>query len=157
MQNRVLHFDHAGRLLFVSTNLVVDAGREYLMDMVIGNKPQATLSYFSIGNGGADPSNPLLPVAPQASDTDLYSLISLGPDYPGGGYRKPLQDVTKVDPHTVLCELVIDENDGPSELFSYNEAGLYLYDGSNFILYARTTFPTTWKYKTRVLHWYVYF
>ncbi|MEM0173533.1 MAG: hypothetical protein QXI16_03390 [Sulfolobaceae archaeon] len=151
------------KLIGRSENLVVTTGRNFLMNLLTSSVYNNwSLNYFAVGNGGGDPSNPLIPIAPQSSDTTLTSPLILGSGYAGGGYYKPITSITPVTQTSCLVTLTVAQSDLSSYGYVlYNEVGLFAASNTNpttFILYARITIPIQ-KDPTRsqVLQWYLFF
>lgn len=114
-------------------NLIVQAGRGSLIDLITGTK-QLTLKYIRYGNGGAlaypagDPLNPL-PV--QDTDTDVATFLL---DKPLSAFNRV--STTQVDyTETLICDEV--DNDVNEAVMMFENAA----DLSRSI-FARVTFPT---------------
>lgn len=114
-------------------NLIVQAGRGSLIDLITGTKT-LTLKYIRYGKGGAlaypagDPLNPL-PV--QDTDTDVASML----------LDKPLSAFTRVSTTQVdyVETLICDEVDS-----DVNEAAILFENAADLSrsIFARITFPT---------------
>ena len=182
--------DDGKKKLIGKSNLVVYQGREWLVQRImnlnhsnVSSTKDEWINWFGLGNGGVLAADPLDPIPPTLTDTDLqsrvminatdataadYHVVSAG--YPEEGFYKiafdsvefeqdPLNDdkwlVTKI---TVTVG-VDDAND--KEL---SEAGLFTSDSTSgghtgpFYLFARVTFPSIVKTSDRrlVFSWFLY-
>lgn len=182
--------DDGKKKLLGKHNLVVYQGREWLLQRIMGashsNVPSTKdewINWFGLGTGGVLDSDPLDPVPPTLTDTDLQtrSMINatdssaadfhvISPGYPEEGFYKipfdsvefeqdPLNDdkwlVTKI-----IVTIGVDDSNGKQ----LSEAGLFTaesdaggYSGA-FHLFARVTFPSIVKTVDRrlVFSWYLY-
>jgi hypothetical protein len=118
---------------FQKHNLIVEAGRSALIDMLIGERVRE-LGYIRWGKGGAlafpdgDPLNPL-PVDDKSTDVNSFLL------------DKPLGPFNRVSPTQVeyVETLICDEVDS-----DVNEAAMLLVDPAtqDRSIWAKITFPT---------------
>jgi len=172
------------------SNLVVYLGREMLAQRLVNqNNASATptkdeyLSWLGVGDGGVRPADPLDPVPPINSDTDLSSNVMIsdstatygdyhvaGGSYPNSGfYKKQFEsieferDVLNDDNWLVIkIETIIGSEDANGEQLS--EAGLFSAESNSsgyngqFSLFARVTFPSIIKTADRrlIIDWYLY-
>jgi hypothetical protein len=193
----VFEIDENGkRKLVQKSNLVVYNGREILAQMLVrqknildtvhsdSNSYNHFLCWFGLGSGGVLPADPLDPVSPTLSDTDLNSHVMISgsdssnadyhlstePGYPSTGYykhpfdqlefeRDPLND-DKWLTLKVTVTIGVDDANGSQ----ISEAGLFTaasnaggYSG-DFYLFARVSFSTIVKTSDRrlVFVWYLY-
>jgi len=163
MRNLVQIYEE-GKLIYEGYNMVVLHGRRFTQHVVTNHGTYRTwkFGFFGIGSGGVDPSNDLIPIAPQESDTDLYSPIVLDANYPDGGRKKAITSVTHITDLQSVIALDISTTDGPP-LFKYSEAGLFvtnsLSNPTSFQLFARITFPSITKDTSRSqkIFWHLFF
>jgi len=183
--------ENNNKKLVRKSNLVVYSGREWLASAAVrtdnanltasGND---FLCWFGLGDGGVLPSDPMDPIPPALTDTDLYSrvminasdasngdyhVISVG--YPEEGfYKLPLdsvefeQDAYNDDKWLVLkVTIIVKTTDANGALLS--ECGLYAatsnaggYTGP-MTMFSKATFPSIVKTIDRRLlfTWYLYF
>jgi len=165
------------------SNLVVYLGREYMTSRLVNiNNSNITptrdefLCWLGLGSGGVDISDPLTPIAPESTDTDLTTEIPINAtdstcaDFHDGAYYKhPFdsiifeQDVYNSNSWLILKNTIVIGN---SDANGYNlsEAGLFTaesdaggYSGQ-FSLFARVTFPSLTKSIDRrfTFIWYIY-
>lgn len=157
-----------GKLIYEGHNLVVLSGRQVLQHRLtnVGTYKDYYLSYFSMGDGGADPANPLLPIAPQETDTDLaHTLVfdSSNPNYKDGGKKKPITSITHQSQTQTIVELDIatTDNGGQQNPFYINELGLFAANatGTSFRMVARITFPSIVKdpQRSQKIYWWLFF
>jgi hypothetical protein len=176
--------EDGSKKILQKSNLVVYVGRELIVEKIInqeivGISPDKDeyLSWFGLGDGGVDVSDPFDPLPPTNGDIDLSNEIPISAteatcaDFHDGAYYKMPFDsiVTEVDPANDDKLLIhkITTTVGSSYAIGYqlSEAGLFTslsnadgYSG-NFSLFARVTFPTIVKTVTRrlIFIWYLYF
>jgi hypothetical protein len=169
-------------------NLVLYQGREWLIQRMMNiDNPAVTstkdewINWFGLGDGGVLPADPIDPIPPVLTDTELYSNIMINAsdsssadywnvvdaDHPDIGYYKhPLDDVefeqdALNDDNWLVAKITvtigIDDANGnqlsEAGLFTASsDSGGYSIDGSgNFTLFARTTFPSIIKTSDRRL------
>ena len=172
-------------------NLVLYQGREWITQKLVNldnaNVSESTydmwINWFGLGDGGVLPADPIDPIPPVLTDTDLYSLVMINAsdassaDYnivdsthPEEGYYKhPFdsvefeQDALNDDKWLVIkitTNIGVDDANGNQ----LSEAGLYTaasdsggYSGP-FALFARVTFPSIIKTSDRrlIFRWYLY-
>jgi len=185
--------ENGKKQLIRKNNLVVYRGRESLAQFLVNldntNLPvnqQANnhhLYWFGLGEGGALPADPFVPVAPANENTDLESRVMIlasssiaadyhtaGVGYPDTGYYKiPFDQITfEVDPYNDNRYLVLKIETTVDIAYANNqelsEAGLFTASSGTaghsgtFLLFARVTFPTILKDDNRRLlfTWYLY-
>jgi hypothetical protein len=175
------------------SNLVVYRGRESLAQFLVNQSNtllpvnQRALSHhlywFGLGDGGALPADPFVPVPPANENDDLESRVMIlassseaadyhtaGVGYPKTGYYKiPFDQITfEADPYNdnryfvLKIETTVDVASANTEELS--EAGLFTATSGTpghagtFLLFARVTFPTILKDDNRRLlfTWYLY-
>lgn len=182
--------DDGNKQLVGKNNLVVYYGRETLAQRLVNlNNSQVSqtkdefLTWFGLGDGGVDPSDPFDPIAPVISDDELSSRVSfnsidasnadyhvVSAGYPTEGYyKKPFDSVVfEADTYNenrwliLKITVTLTVNDANGEQLS--EAGLYTAESAaggysgQFSLFARVTFPTIVKDSSRriVFVWYLY-
>lgn len=173
------------------SNLVVYTGREWLASAAFrSDNSNITalgsdyISWFGLGDGGVLPADPLDPVPPALTDSDLasriminasdasngdYHVVSVG--YPEEGfYKLPIdsiefeQDAYNDDRWLVVkISIIVKTTDCNGALLS--ECGLFAansnvggYSG-DFTMFSRATFPSIVKTVDRRLlfTWYLYF
>jgi len=184
--------DSGEKQLIGKQNLVLYIGREWLAQRLVDEKntssgvtstPDEILAWFGLGDGGVDPADPFVPVAPVLSETDLnsrvminatdssnadYHVVSSG--YPETGYYKaPFDSVAfETDPLNsnkwliLKITITIGVNDANGEQLS--EAGLFTNESKsggasgNFTIFSRVTFPSIVKTADRrlIFVWYLY-
>lgn len=169
-------------------NLVLYQGREWLIQrMVMFDNPAVTstkdewINWFGLGDGGVLPADPIDPIPPVLTDTELYSQIMINAtdassadywnvvdaDHPHIGYYKHSLDEVDFeqdalnDDNWLVTRITVnigiaDANDNvlsEAGLFTAeSDSGGYGVDGSaNFTLFARTTFPSIVKTSDRRL------
>lgn len=155
-------------------NLIVYNGREWLLGRIFnttvaGKDPSYYLRYMSFGSGGAPSGDPFNPIPPQPTDSGLVSEHAIKSGYPDNGKKHPFDVITpKQDPNNgnryliMEIQVTLDVDEPISQPALINEAGLWVSpSGTNptaFILFARTTFPTIYKYPDVIIQffWYVY-
>lgn len=175
------------------SNLVVYRGRESLAQFLVklDNTNLAVdqqaryhyLCWFGLGDGGALPADPFVPVPPANENDDLESNVMIlasssiaadfhtaGGVYPETGYYKiPFDQITfESDPYNdnryfvLKIETTVDVSYVNDKELS--EAGLFTATSGTpghagtFLLFARVTFPTILKDENRRLlfTWYLY-
>ena len=180
--------DKGEKKLVGKYNLVLYQGREQLAQRMVNfENPEVTatkdefVTWFGLGDGGVLPADPLDPIPPILTDTDLYSLVMINAtdssssdiwtitdaDHPEiGRYKHPFdsiefeQDAMNDDKWLVIkITTVIGINDANGNQLS--EAGLYAAESSlggfgedgdeNFTLFSRVTFPSLIKTADRRL------
>lgn len=179
------------RKLVGKHNLVLYQGREWVAQRLVNlDNPSAPesnhnmwINWFGLGDGGVLPADPIDPIPPVLTDTELYSLIMINAsdassaDYniidathPEEGYYKhPFdsvqfeQDALNDDKWLVMrIDINIGVDDANGKQLS--EAGLYVSAsdsggyGGPFALFARVTFPSIIKTTDRrlIFRWYLY-
>jgi hypothetical protein len=182
--------ENGERKLIGRHNLVLYQGREQLAQrmmnfensMVISTKDEF-VTWFGLGDGGVLPADPLDPIPPILTDTDLYSLIMINAsdsssadynivdgDHPQEGYYKHPFDSIEFEQDSmnddkwlvVKITTVIGVNDAND--YQLSEAGLYTAESSlggysgNFTLFSRVTFPSLVKTEDRriIFRWFLY-
>ena len=190
----VYELDKDGKKKLIrKSNLVVYRGRESFAQFLV-NMNNTNLSsglyaadhrlyWFGLGEGGALPADPFVPVPPANENDDLELPVMIlsssaiaadyhvaGGIYPDTGYYKiPFDQITfESDPYNdnrylvLKIETTIDVDYANGQELS--EAGLFTassgtagYSGV-FLLFARVTFPTILKDENRRLlfTWYLY-
>ena len=177
-------------------NLVLYQGREWLAQRAVNqnntnltdsdvSRRDAFINWFGLGDGGVLPADPLDPVPPELTDTDLYArvminatdssaadyhVVSVG--YPETGYYKSPFDSVSFEQDSlnddnwlvIKIETVIGVDDANGNQLS--EAGLFTSPSSSggmantgpFFLFARVTFPSIIKTTDRrlIFTWYLY-
>lgn len=182
--------DDGKKKLLGKHNLVVYQGRSWLNQRLMNaNNPNVSstkdewINWFGLGIGGVELSDPLDPVPPTLTDTDLesriminatdssaadYHIVSSG--YPEEGYYKipfdsvefqqdPLNDDMWLVSKTTITVGVDDANGK-----QISEAGLFTSESNAggyagpFHMFARVTFPSIVKTIDRrlVFSWYLY-
>lgn len=188
----IYEVDETGeRKLVGKNNLVLYNGREWIAQKLVQldnpNVSESTynmwINWFGLGDGGVLPADPIDPIPPVLTDTELYSLIMINAsdassadyhvidaNHPEEGYYKhPFdsvefeQDALNDDKWLVLritVNIGVDDANGKQ----LSEAGLYTaasdaggYSG-DFALFARVTFPSIIKTSDRrlIFRWYLY-
>lgn len=181
------------RKLIHKSNLVVYLGREMLAQRLVdtdNTEPGASsttkdefVSWFGIGDGGVRPADPLDPVPPTSTDTDLSSHVMIsdqtstcgdyhvaGGSYPQPGFYKKQFDSVVFERDTlnddkwlvIKIEVTIGVNDANGQQLS--EAGIFSAEsravgyGGPFNMFARVTFPSLIKTEERrlIFDWYLY-
>ena len=177
-------------LVHESSNLVVYLGREWLISRAIRvASPDSSCGTFDeficwvgFGYGGVDPMNPLVPIPPLTTDTNLYCPRMINVDSKGlyadwgnygdsTGYYKVNIDQTRFEADSlndnaylkVVLSAYLDPDDAADKDIS--EVGLFTADSNEeeipgpFHLYARLTFPTIIKQNNRrlLINWRLYF
>jgi hypothetical protein len=184
--------ENGERKLIGRHNLVLYQGREQLAQrmmnfenlMVVSTKDEF-VTWFGLGDGGVLPADPLDPIPPILTDTELYSLVMINAtdsssadynivdaDHPEEGYYKhPFdsiefeQDAMNDDKWLVIkITTVIGVDD--ANLYQLSEAGLYTAESSlggplntgPFHLFSRVTFPSLIKTEDRriIFRWFLY-
>jgi len=169
-------------------NLIVYSGRTWLMqrafdqDLVPSSGDASSyISWFGLGTGGATSGDPLDPVVPVATDTDLDTpaiINATDPQCANSGYLHPFdsivyeQDVANDNQYLiskVTTTIGNNDADGPTgtTFYDLSEAGLWAsntnvaasVDPTSLILFARVTFSTIRKHDEReiVFIWSIYF
>ena len=155
-------------------NLVVIVGRSWLMQKAFNVDYDSSnpvrhlfLSWFEVGSGGADPSTPFTPIAPNDSDTALFNRVQFGTNpaiYTDGGYKKNFTSLEYPDETTAKLILTVD-NTEVADGTLINEAGIFAGNSSDptaateFNLFSHATFPSIYKDSTNeiVIEWYFLF
>lgn len=187
----IYEVDEAGeRKLVGRHNLVLYQGREWLAQRMVNfnnsnvsSTKDEWINWFGIGDGGVLPADPLDPVPPVLTDTELYSQVMINAtdascadynivdvDHPEEGYYKhPIdsvdfeQDALNDDKWLVIkITVTIGINDANGNQLS--EAGLFTAAsdaggyGGQFTLFARTSYPSIIKTSDRrlIFRWYLY-
>ncbi|MEM3859097.1 MAG: hypothetical protein QW478_06780 [Candidatus Micrarchaeaceae archaeon] len=165
--------------LHSKSNLIVYLGREWLLSRIINyNNPNITpnsydyISYLGIGIGGAPVTDPLNPIPPSNTDTQLAQQIPIvagNPAYAGNGYYINfnnvtfLQDNLNLNSYLILrLDTLIDET--MCNGYNINEAGLFTSNSNQptlateFFLFSRITYPTIAKGPDIAIQiiWYLY-
>jgi len=180
---QIFEIDENGkRKLVQKSNLVVYNGREILAQLLVrkdnaldtshSNSKDHFLSWFGLGDGGVLPADPLDPVPPTLSNTDLNSAVVINATdstAADGGLKHPFDQIEfERDPLnddkwlTLKITVTIGVDDANGENIS--EAGLFTAESSaggwsgNFYLFARVTFSSIVKTTDRrlVFVWYLY-
>lgn len=169
--------------LITKSNLVVYMGREWLLSRAlnivnsdISPQPSQWISWFGLGDGGAPISNPLVPTAPENTDTSLVNDIMISETDPlcgdwrttpvPGYYKCPFdsvrfeQDENNYDSY-LIASITVEIGKDRANGYGLNEAGLFVASSSSgpFHIYARVTFPTFVKDSQTSLSfiWTLYF
>jgi hypothetical protein len=152
--------------------------------MVVSTKDEF-VTWFGLGDGGVLPADPLDPIPPILTDTDLYSLVMINAtdstsadynvedaDHPKEGYYKHSFDDVDFETDAmnddkwlvVKITTTIGVDDANDEILS--EAGLYTAESSlggmantgPFHLFSRVTFPSLIKTEDRriIFRWFLY-
>lgn len=170
--------------LIGKSNIVVYTGREVVTSRMfniqnpnITPTPSEFICWFGIGTGGCPVGDPLNPISPSNTDTDLETPVGINASdatyadfHDGYYYKHPIDSVEfdrddENDNAYLIAKIsvtlsIYDGNDN-----NLSEAGLFTaasdaggYAG-NFTLYARITFPTVVKTSSRQLTfiWYTFF
>lgn len=169
-------------------NMIVYPGRNWLMqrafnlDYLYGSlMKDRYISWLGLGTGGATPGDPLNPILPEVTDSDLINPILINISDPlvvDGGKLHPFdsieydQDIANDNVYLiakVTTTISADDANGSSGTTYYDlsEAGMYISNSSDptifdvltKILWARVTFSTIRKHNKReiVLIWSIYF
>jgi hypothetical protein len=172
------------------SNLIVYLGREYLVQRIFDlNNSSATptkdefLYWIGFGSGGVRPPDPLVPIPPTLTDTDLNSLVMIsatdssaadyhvaGGDYPETGfYKYPFDSVAferdyNNEDKWLVGKITVTLGTALANGNQISEAGLYTAESRNpgysgqFSLFARVTFPTLIKtvHRRIIFIWYIY-
>lgn len=182
--------DKGEEQLVGKNNLVLYQGREQLAqrmmnfeNVAVSSTKDEFVTWFGLGDGGVLPADPIDPIPPIMTDTDLYSLAminatdSSSADYhtvdathPEEGYYKhPFdsvefeQDALNDDQWLVIKVTVVIGIDDANN-YQLSEAGLYTAESSAggysgaFNLFARVTFPSLIKTTDRrlIFRWFLY-
>jgi hypothetical protein len=179
----VFEIDENGkRKLVEKSNLVVYNGREILAQMLVRQNNSSSLnatnakdhflSWFGLGSGGVLPADPLDPVPPTLTNTDLNSSVVINATdstAADSGYKHPFDQIEfERDPLnddkwlTLKVTVTIGVDDANGSQIS--EAGLFtaISDAGgwsgDFYLFARVTFSSIVKTSDRrlVFVWYLY-
>jgi len=171
-------------------NLVLYQGREQLAQRMmnvenglVSSTKEEFVTWFGLGDGGVLPADPLDPIPPILTDTELYSLVMInatdsssadyhvaGGDYPETGYYKHPFDEVVFEPDAMNDDkylvVKITTNIGIDDANNYqlSEAGLYTAEDSaggysgQFTLFSRVTFPSLIKTADRrlIFRWFLY-
>ena len=170
------------RQLVEKSNLVVYNGREILAQLLVRknnaldtshtNSRDHFLSWFGLGSGGVLPADPLDPVPPTLTNTDLNNAVVINSSdstAADSGYKHPFDQVEfERDPLNddrwlvlkITVTIGVDDANGQQ----ISEAGLFTATSDagghtgNFYLFARVTFSTIVKTSDRrlVFVWYLY-
>ena len=188
---KIYELDESGNKKLVhKNNLVVYLGRELLVQRLVNTEnafatptKDEFLTWFGLGDGGVDISDPFVPIAPIITEDELssrvminatdssnadYHVVAAG--YPETGYyKKPFDSVTfeadALNNNSWLIlriSVTIGANDANGNNLS--EAGLFCAESGNggysgqFSLFSKVTFPTIVKTDARrlVFVWYLY-
>ena len=167
------------RKLIGKHNLVLYQGREWITQKLINqdnpNAPESTsdmwINWFGLGDGGVLPADPIDPIPPVLTDTELYSLVMInasdassadyhiaGGDYPKTGYYKKYFDAPPTfeqdalnDDKWLVIKIEVNIGIGDANGNQLSEAGLYTATSDSgghsglFPLFARVTFPSIIK------------
>ena len=166
-------------------NLVVYSGREWMAERVHGfnnlNTPasfNSSICSLGIGNGGAPVGDPLSPISPIATDTNLINEVPISStdstyyDFRNGFYYKHpfdsiefLQDADN-DNKWLVAKISTTIGYEDANGYNINEAGLFIgtdrvgggYEAP-FVLFSRVTFETLVKKNSKefMFLWYLYF
>jgi hypothetical protein len=182
--------DDGTKQLVNKSNLIVYLGREMLVQRLFDvENIYATptkdefLYWIGFGSGGVRPADPLVPVPPTLTDTELGSLVMVsatdssaadyhiaGGIYPDSGYYKyPFDSVEferdyNNEDKWLVGKITTTLGTALANGSQISEAGLYTaasrspgYTGQ-FSLFARVTFPTLIKTVDRriIFIWYIY-
>jgi hypothetical protein len=182
--------DDGTKQLVNKSNLIVYLGREMLVQRLFDvENIYATptkdefLYWIGFGSGGVRPADPLVPVPPTLTDTELGSLVMIsatdssaadyhiaGGIYPDSGYYKyPFDSVEferdyNNEDKWLVGKITTTLGTALANGSQISEAGLYTaasrspgYTGQ-FSLFARVTFPTLIKTVDRriIFIWYIY-
>jgi hypothetical protein len=171
-------------------NLVLYQGREQLAQRMVNTANSEVTStkdefvtWFGLGDGGVLTADPLDPIPPILTDTELYSLAMINAtdstcadyntadsDHPEDGYYKHPFDSVEFEQDSmnddswlvVKITTVIGVDDAND--YQLSEAGLYTaesplggYSGQ-FTLFSRVTFPSLIKTEDRrlIFRWFLY-
>jgi hypothetical protein len=175
--------ENGSKKLVHKSNLIVYLGREWLAQAIVRtNNPNVDstgnefISWMGLGTGGVDSADPLNPIAPIITDTDLYAEAPLNnsdatyADFRGANYyKKPFdsvafeQDVLNDDKWLVV-RITTTITVGDANGYNLSEAGLFTASSSvgghsgPFHLFARVTFPSIVKTEDRrlIIVWYLF-
>jgi len=153
-------------------NLVVIVGRSWLMQKAFNvdypgqSVKHEFLTWFSIGSGGADSSDPFTPIAPNDSDVELFNRTQFGTDpalYADGGYKKAFTSLEYPDVTSAKLVLTVDYGEANGTLV--NEIGLFASNSNDpaaatdFLLFSHATFPSHPKNSSVkfIIEWYFLF
>lgn len=171
------------------SNLIVYLGREWLaqrifnvINTLVSPRPNEYICWIGIGDGGVAAGDPLNPIIPINTDSDLYSEVLInatdtdcsdprGPLGHGSYYKHPLDEVTfeqdlANDNSYIIAKVkaTIGSDDANGSILS--EAGLFIAasdaggdaNTGPFYLFSRVTFPAIVKNTNRILvfMWYIY-
>lgn len=108
------------RTVFLGENVITDLGRANMAHLLAGDdSANRIVSQVRFGDGGHDPQNPTQPLAPSATDTDLFGTTIITKatsfDYPDG------ESGTKV---RFTATVASNEGNGAGSQ-AYSEVGLY--------------------------------
>ncbi len=171
-------------------NLVLYQGREQIAQRIVNfENPNVSstkdeyVTWFGLGDGGVLPADPIDPIPPILTDTDLYSLAminatdSSSADYnivdathPEEGYYKhPFDSVefeqdSMNDDKWLVIKITVTIGSDDANNYQLSEAGLYTAESSAggytgpFHLFARVTFPSLIKTTDRrlIFRWFLY-
>lgn len=182
--------------LLNKSNLIVYRGREMLVQRLFDQenttaqgidstfpKKDEILSWIGFGSGGVRPADPLVPVPPTLTDTELSDLVMIsasdssaadyhvaGGIYPETGYYKYPFDLVEFErdynneDKWLIGKITTTLGTALANGNQISEAGLYTAASKNpgyngqFTLFARVTFPTLIKTVDRriIFIWYIY-
>lgn len=183
--------DGKKELIDFNHNHIVICGRKWLMQRAVGssmsetpNQHDWTISWFGVGQGGANSSDPLLPLYTPDQQEDLVAPMKIFNTYytdyvyADEGRKKSFQQINGANAQmkydninsevVALFHLPVEFNDCPYELpnlgASINELALYAAPNNDptcdeFVMFSRYCLPT--KHKSfndkYTFLWYIYF
>ncbi len=169
--------------LIQKSNLVVNLGRETIAQRTLNLESSATSDkdefvwWLGLGSGGTNPADPLDPVPPTMSDTDLDTEVPISATdstcadfHDGAFYKHPFDNVvyeqdTDNDNAWIIATVTTTIGISDAENQEISEAGLFSATSSaggysgQFSLFSRVTFPTILKTTANqlVFVWFLYF
>lgn len=170
--------------LIQKSNLVLYVGRllitQRILDLTNASESidkDGFVCWLGLGRGGTNPSDPLDPVSPTMSDTDLNTEVPISPTdstcadfHDGAFYKHPFDDVTyqqdvNNDNTPLIAQITTTIGITDAENQQVSEAGLFSATSRAgghsgvFSLFSRVTFPTILKTTANqlVFVWYLYF
>jgi hypothetical protein len=181
---KIFEIDEDGnKKLIHKGNLILYQGREWFAQRIMATEninvdstSNEFISWFGLGQGGVDSADPLNPISPIITDTDLYSEVPLNnsdatyADFRSGNYyKKPFDSVAFEqdalnDDKWLVIRITTTITIGDSNGYNLSEAGLFTaassvggYSGP-FHLFARVTFPSIVKNEDRrlIVVWYLF-
>lgn len=188
---KIYEVDENGKKKLIGKhNLVLYQGREWLAQRIVNvnnsnvsSTKDEFLTWFGLGDGGVLPADPIDPIAPALTDTELSSLVMfsasdssaadyhvIGGDYPETGYYKiPFDGVefeqdSYNDDKWLVIKITTTVGVNYANGKQLSEAGLYTaassaggYSGQ-FTLFARVTYPSIIKSVDRrlIYTWFLY-